>query len=444
MRDWFSTSSESAATEEKPVSDRDHLDLARESLEALLEDPRVPESVRTSLRQDYEEIQAMLDRLEHGHPHIAVFGRVSVGKSALLNALLGEQRFSTSPLHGETVNTERGHWQEYQTGSVFLIDTPGINEVEGEAREKLAHEVAGRSDLVLFVVDSDLTETEVRALREIAASHRPIILVLNNIDRYKADERQALLDSLRRHAAGLVDERNIVTAAAAPAERLVVHVDASGEETEEWQQPGPDIAAVKERLWAILETEGKTLAALNASLFASELTDQVGRRILEARRNIGQKLIRNYCTAKGVAVALNPIPVADLVAAAAVDVSMIVHLSHVYGLPLTRNEAGSLIKTIGGQMALLMGTVWTIHFVSSALKLGSWGLSSIITGGAQGAVAYYSTWVVGQAAERYLAQGKSWGEGGPKHVVRDILDSLDRDSILRQAREDIRARLQKN
>jgi len=316
--------------------------------------------------------------------------------------------------------------------------------VAGEERERLAHEVAGRADLVLFVVDSDLTETEIRALRDIAASHRPIILVLNKIDRYKADERQALLESLHRHAAGLVDERNIVTAAAQPAQRLLIRVDAAGNEHEEWHQPDPDVAAVKARLWEILEAEGKTLAALNASLFASELTDQVGRRILEARREIGQKLIRNYCTAKGVAVALNPIPIADLVAAAAVDVSMIVHLSHVYGLPLTRNEAGSLIKTIGGQMALLMGTVWAIHFASSALKLGSWGLSSLITGGAQGAVAYYSTWVVGQAAERYLAQGKSWGEGGPKHVVREILDSLDRDSILRQAREDIRARLQKS
>ena len=444
MRDWFSTSSESGAAEKEPASERDHLDLARESLEMLVEDPRVPESVRASLRNDYEEVQAMLDRLEHGHLHIAVFGRVSVGKSALLNALLGEERFSTSPLHGETTEAARGHWQEYQAGNVFLIDTPGINEVQGEARERLAHEVAGRADLVLFVVDSDLTETEIRALRDLAASHRPIILVLNKIDRYKAAERQALLEALRRHAAGLVDERNIVTAAARPAERLVVHRDAAGNETEEWQQPDPDVAAVKERLWEILQAEGKTLAALNASLFASELSDQVGRRILEARREIGQKLIRNYCTAKGVAVALNPIPIADLVAAAAVDVSMIVHLSHVYGLPLTRNEAGSLIKTIGGQMALLMGTVWAIHFASSALKLGSWGLSSLVTGGAQGAVAYYSTWVVGQAAERYLAQGKSWGEGGPKHVVREILDSLDRDSILRQAREDIRERLQKS
>ncbi|RMG39002.1 MAG: DUF697 domain-containing protein [Gammaproteobacteria bacterium] len=440
MRDWFSSSSENQETD--PASeDRDHLDLARESLEALVADPRVPEPVRQALARDYAEVQAMLERLEQGHIHIAVFGRVSVGKSALLNALLGEERFSTSPLHGETTEPARGHWQEYQSGNVFLIDTPGINEVEGEAREQLAREVAQRADLVLFLVDADLTQTEREALRSVVDSHRPVILVLNKADRYRGDELAMLFDALRKHVAGLVDERNIVTAAAQPAERLVIRVDEAGNETEHWERPAPDVSEVKARLWEILEAEGKTLAALNASLFASRLSEQVGQRMLEARREIGQRLIRNYCAAKGVAVALNPVPVADLVAAAAVDVSMIVHLSRVYGLGLTRNEAGGLIRTIGSQMALLMGTIWVVHFLSSALKLGSWGLSSLVTGGAQGAVAYYSTWVVGQAAERYLAQGKSWGPGGPKRVVREILDSIDRDSILRQARDDIAARL---
>jgi len=176
-------------------------------------------------------------------------------------------------------------------------------------------------------------------------------------------------------------------------------------------------------------------------LFAGQLSDQIGERILQVRRELGQKVIRTYCVGKGVAVAINPIPVADLIAAAAVDISMIVHLSKLYGLPLSSTEAGDLIKTIGGQMLLLMGTVWAVHLVSSALKLGSGGLSAIVTGGAQGAVAYYSTYVVGQAAERYLAQGKSWGEGGPKYVVREILDHLDRDSIIRQAKHDIRERL---
>ena len=51
----------------------------------------MPAAVRESLAEDYAQVQAMLDKLEHGHIHIAVFGRVSVGKSATLNALLGEQ-----------------------------------------------------------------------------------------------------------------------------------------------------------------------------------------------------------------------------------------------------------------------------------------------------------------------------------------------------------------
>ena len=43
--------------------------------------------------------------------------------------------------------------------------------------------------------------------------------------------------------------------------------------------------------------------------------------------------------------------------------------------------------------------------------------------------------------ERYLLQGKSWGDGGAKRAVAEILSSLDRDSILRDARSAILARL---
>jgi hypothetical protein len=92
-------------------------------------------------------------------------------------------------------------------------------------------------------------------------------------------------------------------------------------------------------------------------------------------------------------------------------------------------------------MALLMGTVWAVHLISSALKGISGGLTTALTAGAQGAVAYYSTYVVGQAAQHYFAQGKSWGDGGPKRVVEEILASIDRGSILEQAKGDILARL---
>ena len=254
-------------------------------------------------------------------------------------------------------------------------------------------------------------------------------------------EREQLRDALQTHLATSLGADRIVFAAAQPAPQWVIRVDEEGNEIEQQRQGLPDVDQLKARLWQVLEQEGKTLAALNASMFAGNLSDQVAARVLSARRSLGDRVIRTWCVAKGVAVALNPVPIADLVAAAVVDVSMVVHLSRAYGLPLSRNEAGGLVKTIGAQMLLLMGTVWAVHLAASALKLGTAGVSAMVTGGAQGAVAYYSTYVVGRAAERYLANGKSWGDAGPKLTVREILDSLDRDSIIDQAKADIRARL---
>ena len=430
------------ATAEAGTNDgSDHLELARESLRELINDARLPDGVRESLAYDYEAVEGMLDKLEHGHLHLAVFGRVSTGKSSLLNALIGEEAFSVSPLHGETRHSSMQPWSEVEAGGVFLIDTPGLDEAGGEDREAMAREVAGRSDLVIFVLDSDITDTELHALRTLLAQGRPVLLALNKSDLFTSDETAALLQSIRDKTDGLVEPAHILAVAAQPRPQIVVEVDESGNETECERQREPDVGKLRLRLWDILDAEGKTLAALNASLFAADLSDQVGRRILAARREIGEKLVRTYCVGKGIAVAFNPVPVADLFAAAFIDVGMVVHLSRVYDLPLSQKEAGSLVKVIVAEAAALMGTVWALHFVSSALKVGTAGLSTIVTAGAQGAIAYYSTYVVGQVASKYLGQGKSWGEGGPKHVVKKILKSLDRDTVLADARREIQARL---
>jgi hypothetical protein len=419
----------------------DHLALARESLRDLIDDARLPAGVRESLAQDYESVAAMLDKLEHGYLHLAAFGRVSTGKSSLLNALTGSEAFTVSPLHGETKQSSMRAWNEVEAGGVFLIDTPGLDEAGGEGRETMAREVAGRSDLVIFVLDGDITETELVALRALLSQGRPVVVALNKIDLFTSDEREALLRSIHDKTDGIIDSDNIVAVAAEPRPQLVVEVDANGNEVQSERAREPDVEALRLRLWEILDAEGKTLAALNASLFASDLSDQVGRRILAARRELGDKLVRTYCVGKGIAVAFNPVPVADLFAAAFVDIGMVIHLSRVYDLPLSRREAGSLVKVIVAESAALMGTVWALHFVSSALKVGTAGLSTLVTAGAQGAIAYYSTFVVGQVAAEYLGKGKSWGDGGPKHVVKQILDSLDRDTVLQDAKREIQARL---
>ena len=68
------------------------------------------------------------------------------------------------------------------------------------------------------------------------------------------------------------------------------------------------------------------------------------------------------------------------------------------------------------------------------------GLSTALTATAQGALAWYATLLALRAAENYR-RTKSWGERGPKRVVTEIVQSLNRDSVLREAREEILARL---
>lgn len=419
----------------------DHLRLAQDNLRELLEDERLPAGIRDTLKDDFHQVQAMLDKLEKGHLHIAVFGRVSVGKSALLNALLGEERFSVSALHGETRHSDMAAWREIEAAGVYLIDTPGINEVSGEQRERMAQDVAGRADLVLFVLDGDLTESEFKAIQSLRARNRPLLVALNKSDRYTDDELSLLQESLREKLQGLVAADFIVPVAARPAERIYLQVDVAGNEQELRKRPAQDVGRLTERLWMLIEKEGMALSALNASLFAGQLSDEVAGRIVQVRRQVAEKVITGYCLGKGIAVAVNPIPLADLVAALALDASMVVHLARIYGMSVSRGEAGALIRTIGAQMALLMTAVWTLNLAASALKLGSAGLSTVLTAAAQGSVGYYTTYIVGQAAQRYFAQGRSWGSDGPKRVVEQILKSVDRDSILQQAREDIRLRL---
>lgn len=449
MRDawsnWRSPSNKQKSASLKSTSQADnYLQLAQDNLRELLHDPRVPKEVRDTLADDYRDVEAMIDKIDQGHVHIAAVGRVSVGKSSLLNTLLGEPRFSTSPLHGETKRADMANWKSYDAGGVYLIDTPGINEVDGEAREQLAHDVASRTDLVLFVVDGDITDTEYQALRTLTGHHRPTLLVLNKADRYTNKEKSILHDALAQRTAGIIDPINIVFAAANPAQQVVVSINEAGEETESLRVPAQDVEQLQQRLLDVLDAEGKTLVAINASLFAGKLSEQVTLRIMKTRKKVAEKIIRTYCVSKGIAVAFNPVPVTDILAAAVMDVTMIIHLSKVYGLPLTRKEAGSLVQVITAQMIALMGTVWAVNLVSTALKTATGGFSVVITGGAQGAVAYYATYVVGQVAKRYLAAGKSWGDAGPKQLVKDIISNISRDSILAEGKNDILARLKQS
>lgn len=414
-----------------------HLQIARDSITKLLEDNRLSAGAKARLGEDYRQLQRLLDKLERGNVHVAVFGRVSVGKSALLNALAGREVFETSVLHGHTKHSAETLWQSFDSGGVFLLDTPGIDEVNGTERAQIADEVARQADVILFVIDGDMTDIEHQALRSLYQPTQPIVLVLNKADQYDDRQVAALLGNLRQQLRDILPAEHIVAAAAMPEKTLAFIEMPDGSEQEQWIGGEPQVEALRNLLWQLLQEKGQSYAALNASVFAGRMSEKVGAEIVAARKEVAERIIRHYALFKAVGVAVNPLPAVDLLALAA-DSGMVLHLSKVYGIELTRHEAGKLIRTIALQTGLLMGTVYGVQVLSSVLKGLTGGLSTVLTAGAQAGVAFYGSYVIGKAAQQYFAQGESWGSSGAKAVIEQIMADLDKEALIDEAKSSVK------
>ena len=118
---------------------------------------------------------------------ISIMGKPNVGKSTLLNALLGEKVAIVSRKPQTTRNRITGILTKGETQNVFT-DTPGLHKPKtllGEYMMKSAEAAAGGTDVILFVVECDvpLNASETAALRSFAKSDIPCILLINKIDK---------------------------------------------------------------------------------------------------------------------------------------------------------------------------------------------------------------------------------------------------------------------
>jgi small GTP-binding protein len=118
---------------------------------------------------------------------IMIAGKPNVGKSTLLNTLLGEKIAIVSRKPQTTRNRITGVLTKGENQYVFT-DTPGLHKPKtllGEYMMKSVGNVADSSDIVLFVVEAgtELNSNEVSALDKYSASGMEVILVINKTDR---------------------------------------------------------------------------------------------------------------------------------------------------------------------------------------------------------------------------------------------------------------------
>ncbi|MCP9891313.1 GTP-binding protein [Cyanobium sp. Aljojuca 7D2] len=373
-----------------------------------------------------QALDRQLERLRQRCLRVAVFGRVGVGKSSLLNALLGEVAFATDVAHGCTRHQAARAWDQPIEGlqRVELVDTPGIDEIAAAARARLAARVALGADLVLLVLDGDLTSVEHDALAPLLASGKPLLLVLNRCDCWSAAEQAELIASIQRRLPAAALHLELIPVAAAPR---LPQLLADGR-VRSIPQP-PRVAPLRQALVQLLEQHGPLLLALNALGAADRFHQALQRWRLGASRQAAQSLIGRFAALKATGVAANPLVLLDLAGGLACDTALVLQLCQLYGLPMHGAGARQLLRRLSGHNALLGGAQLGIQLLLGALRQLLL-VAAPLTGGlslapaapvalAQAALAVHTTRLTGRLAAAELLRSAQRG-GRPGALLRRL------------------------
>jgi GTP-binding protein Era len=136
--------------------------------------------------------------------HVALLGRPNVGKSTLLNALVGEKLSIVTHKPHTTRNRIVGVLNR-PAGQAAFIDTPGFARRSGRVLHRLMarslSQTRADADLIVLVTEANRpVEADVELIEEVTRDDKPAILVINKIDRLKSkDELLPRLEALREY-----------------------------------------------------------------------------------------------------------------------------------------------------------------------------------------------------------------------------------------------------
>jgi small GTP-binding protein len=408
-------------------------------IEAAVEQARHAEDVirkigDATIKADLnQELGAIQMGQRHREFHVVVFGTGSAGKTSLINALLGRDVGKTEAVMGTTrVGENHTYRLEGVEGSVFLTDTPGLSEVGtgGGERERLARDLAARSDLLLFVLDHDIVRAEYEPLSALLRQGKRSIVILNKVDRFSDGDRDEILAKLRDRLRGLVAAEDVIAGAAAPRAVPVRVYKPDGSYEIELEAQDPDLNTLRGRISKVLDREGDTLRAGNLLLRAHLLSRKAQEQLMKERDQKAEAVIERFQWITAATSFTNPFPALELLAGGAVQFQMITELANVYGVQLSASDV-RMIGTEMIQMLLKLGLVEAATSLIAGIFKST--LVGHAAGGAVQAVSLaYLTHVSGETFAEYFRRGQTWGDGGMQAALIRQFDLTSRAEFLQQ------------
>ena len=377
----------------------------------------LPEADATT-RQLRDELADARARRETQELYVALFGDISAGKSALMQALSGVE--ARSDVVGGTTRDVRHAQVLLDDGlKLDLADVPGTNEVLGEQWGALAHAEAARAHALVYVTDGEPTRAQDDAIRRIGRFGKPLLLALNKSDRYRDEELAQLLARMRERYADVAID--VLPVQAGGIERLQRE---DGDVVERAREP--QTARLLQALRFIASRGTDAYEAAREQSVLAAVDERLTRREVELRRERSSECVRKY-TRRAVIGALAAVaPGTDLLIQGALATAMLRELAGIHGLRVREVDIDGVIDNAGNVVRTT--TAVTLAIAGNALKAFP-GMGTV-GGGLVHAVAYGLVFdSLGRAVAATLAQTRELDRQATLHAFEDQLKRPSRERL---------------
>lgn len=363
-----------------------------------------------------------------GDCHVALFGEISTGKSSLVRALAPEAAVEVDVRGGTTraVSHHRGRLDDGR--ELVIADVPGSGEVGGALHEQLARDESLRAHALVYVCAGDLTRAQDAELTWLAGFGKPLVLVLNKLDRYTDEERDALAHALAGRYAGRAS--------------AVVGASAGGLERFERALPDGRIERVERERHAAIEPLRAALTRLTAvgidvleparaAAVLGGVAARAGALDREAAAAASEATVTRY-TRRAVVGALAAVaPGTDLVIQGALATAMLRELARIHDVPARELDLEALL----GRLRLTVRNTSAIVLAIAGNALKAFPGLGTLGGGVLHAIAYGLVFdSVGRAVTATLAERVELDQADAERRLRELLAEPGRERIERVAR----------
>ena len=134
---------------------------------------------------------------------VTIIGRPNVGKSTLMNHLIGQKIAITSNKPQTTRNRIQTVYTDMERGQIIFLDTPGIHQAKnklGEYMVNVAEKTLSEVDLILYLVEPNtfVGAGEQHILKQLEKTKTPVILIINKADTVDQEKMFQAIDTYRK------------------------------------------------------------------------------------------------------------------------------------------------------------------------------------------------------------------------------------------------------